>query len=797
MKLTLFLRNLSFYVLVCISGIASSLKAQTLNMSFNPVAFSDYINAPIENFTQAFTTNAEGKYMAVYNGKSYQLSAKADSKALLEFMQLIPDNGTKNDVIDILNIGKDAALPLGGFMGTKFSGTSGGIKKTVDETIDLLNNANAGLRISSIFNPKAGVYFVIDYQDGNYKLVLTRNVLPLYVDELAALVGTNFEQFYQEHFYISNKVNMFGMISLYFDAVRNSDNVNFNMNCEADGSKEKIKEISIYLNKNDNLNIDKSIEIWKKEVTAFLAIFNENPVKIYSTDVFGSVKQNFSTLEEAINFVTTNQRKDGVIVSVEVGMNVANLIINQKNVYYLLQQNSKKPAVVVKYNLPADSPLSFEIEANAEVLVDWGDGNQVNAGSNQNMISGKLRGSEVKLYGDILSFNCESTNAQALDISGAPNMSEILCAHNNIDKLMLSYNPKLKSIDCEKNRLTSLNTSKLVNLEKLLCSENQLHAIDISNNKALKRLMIADNGLTTLDVSCNKKLNVLNCSNNNIETLDLQENGELLQLIAGNNKLSTIDLTKCAQLERLVLKGNALNEINLENMPNLQFLDVSKNKLRRVELAKMNNLVECMLQSNELTTVNAQNMPAVMRLNVACNKLEDLDVEKNIKLRDLYIYGNTMKHDATLSIAQTIYDRSGEGVPGHIYVVGSNLSQDNQIAKSTASMLIGKNWEMYRIEEDSEGNLQEFLLTVEDFEDLPSSITSTTDENNKYTLQGRILGCNEVMTGIQVYNLAGKLVDRCMQKGLQYDLCNLPNGIYVFVISDKNDKQQVLKITLK
>ena len=104
---------------------------------------------------------------------------------------------------------------------------------------------------------------------------------------------------------------------------------------------------------------------------------------------------------------------------------------------------------------------------------------------------------------------------------------------------------------------------------------------------------------------------------------------------------------------------------------------------------------------------------------------------------------------------------------------------------------------MYRIEEDSDGNLQEFLLTVEDFEDLPSSITSTTDENNKYTLQVRILGCNEVMTGIQVYNIAGKLVDRCMQKGLQYDLCNLPNGIYVFVISDKNDKQQVLKITLK
>lgn len=783
----------SLFLHLCFAGNENAAHAQRHSIAFDPVALSGYINKPVAEFT---AVHGNGVCNVTYNGKNYQMTVQADSKGLLRSMDLIPENGTKNDAIDILTMGKDTSLPLGDFMGAKFSGTSGGIKKTIDETITLLQTGDSGLRIVSLFNPKSGVYFVIDYQNEGYKLFLVRNTLPLYIDELTAKVGTNFEQFYQDNFYISNKVSMFGMLSLYFDAVRNADNVNFTMNCEADTSKQNIKELSIYLNKNDNLDVDKSIELWEKEASAFLATFAGSPVKLYSTDVFGEVKQNFTSLDEAINFVTTNKRQDGVIISVEAGLNIANLVINKNNVYYLLKQNPSKPAITIGYALPLDSPLSFKLESASNIIVDWGDGVKADMG-NKTMISGKLLGTAVKLYGDILTFDCNLTKAQSLDISGAPNMTEILCAGNSIDKLLLDYNKKMKSIDCENNKLTELNTSKLEKLEKLLCSENRLGSLDVSNNKKLKRLMAVNTGLVNLDVTSNVDLNVLNCSGNGIESLDLKENVNLYQLIAGNNKLAAIDVSQCALLERLILKNNVLSSANLVNNPNLKTIDISKNGLEELKLTTMNSLTECLLQNNKLTAINTKTMPSVMRLNAGCNMLPSLDVTANVKLRDLYIYGNVMNYGATRSISQQVYDRSGESVPGHVYVIGTNLSQDNQLDKTTATMFDGKDWEMYRVEEDVDGNLQGYLLSAGDFGDEPSGVDPVVGEKAHVVLQGNKLNSNVCMTGVSVYDFAGKLVCSIQQESSQYELQDLDQGSYVLVITYKGNARQVVKATLK
>ena len=787
-----------FFNLLCFAGAGNDAKAQTQSFAFDPVAMSQYIGKPMSDFLVVHENDADasGVYHVAYNGKNYDMTVHADAKGLLKTMELVPESGTKNDVIDILNSGNDASLPLGGFMGTKFSGTSGGIKQTIDETITLIQSGDSGLRIVSLFNPKSGVYFVIDYQNDSYKVLLVRNTLPLYIDELTAKVGTNFEQYYQANFYISNKMSMFGMLSLYFDAIRNIDNVNFTMNCEADASKENIKEISIYLNKNDNLDVEKSIDIWKKEATAFLDIFDGSPVKLYSTDAFGGVKQSFSSLDEAINFVMTNKRQDGVIISVEAGVNIANLVINKNNVYYLLKQNPDKPAITIGYALPLESPLSFEIESSSNISVDWGDGVKTDMG-NKAMISGKLMGSAVKIYGDILTFDCSITKAQSLDISGAPGMTEIYCAGNSIDKLLLDYNPQLKSIDCENNKLTALNTSKLPNLEKLLCSENQLGNIDVSNNKKLKRLMVLNAGLSSLDVTGNQNLNVLNCSENGIESLDLNQNVNLTQLIAGNNKLAAIDVSNCELLERIIINNNLLKNVNLSSNKNLQTINISKNQLEELKLSKMNSLTECLLQNNNLTAIDTETMPAVMRLNLGCNMLSGLDVKTNVKLRDLYIYGNVMDYAATRTISQDIYDRSNEATPGHVYVMGTNLPQDNQLDKSTATLFNSKNWEMYRVEEDNDGNLQEFLLTVDDFGEEPSGVDHVTQGTAQVALQGNVLSCNKKMAGLNVYDVTGKLRYASQQENSQYELQGLSHGVYVFVITHHDSTKQVFKATLK
>ncbi len=784
--------------LVCFWGTSFTAEGQTASIVFDPIRLCEYINKLETDFTVAHGkyVTPNGEYNATYNGKNYKMTPQKDSKNLLKALQLIPERGTKNDVIDILTNGKEISLPLGGFMGTKFSGNSGGIKQTIDETISLLQSNDTGLRIVSLFNPKPGVYFVIDYQNGNYKLLLVRNTLPLYIDELTAKVGSSFEQFYQENFYLSNKVSMFGMVSLYFDAVKNIDNVHFTMNCEANAAKEKIKELSIYLNKNDNLDIDKSIKIWEKEATSFLAIFDGNPVKFYATDAFGGVQKTFSSFDETIDFVTSNRRKDGVIISIEAGGNIANLVINKNNVYYLLQQNVQKPAITLGYALPIDTPLSFEIESNSDITIDWGDGVKNNMG-NKTMISGKLLGSKIKIYGDILSFDCSSTQAISLDISGATHLEEILCSGNKISNLLLNYNTKLKLIDCEHNQLSSLNTSKLENLEKLLCSENQLKSIDISNNKKLKRLMVINNGLTSLDVTNNRALNILNCSENAIEQLNLTQNEALVQLIAGNNLLSTIDVSGCTLLERLILKNNQLKTVDLEHNTHLQTIDISKNLLNEVKLSPMEHLTECLLQNNKLTAIDTEKIPTVMRLNVGCNQLSSLNVKTNVKLRDLYIYGNSMNHEATQTISQSIFDRSKESVPGHIYVRGTNLPQDNLLYKDSATNINKKNWEMYRVEEDADGNFREFILTVDDFEDTPSGVEPVTTKPGQLSWGNNILTCNTNMAGIEIFDFSGKLVGAFLKESAEYNLQGFSPAVYILVITHKNRAHQAIKVVVK
>lgn len=802
MKTKLHQKALSLSMLVlslfCYSQTLIRAHAQNQSIAFEPKTLGEYIHRPLQDFTQKWASylTPDGTYRTTYNNKVYHLSAVADAKNLLHTLRLTPEGASLDDAINILKLGQDATLPLGAFMGAKFSGTSGGLKRTIDETLQLMQSQDNGLRIVSVFNPKPGVYFVLDWQKNGYHLLLVRNFCPLYVAELTAKIDTDFEAFYQEHFYIANKINMFGMINLYFDAVKNSDNLLFTMNCNADASKTKIKEISIYLNKTDNEQLQRSIDLWTQEAKSFVGLFPDATPEIYATDAFGGIKQTFASLDEASAFVATNKRQDGVIISIEVGMNKANLVINKNNVYYLLQKNEKKASITLGYNLPKDTPLTFELETNSTVMVDWGDGKPQDMG-NKSMISGKLLGSKVRIYGEITSFNCESTKAQTLDLSGAPLLEEIYCANNQLDRLSFAHNPNLKMIDCEKNRLTQINVTMLEKLEKLLCSENQLASIDLTKNKKLKRLMATDNRISQLNLANNPLLNILNCSGNSLSQLHLQANELLVQLIAGNNQLESIDLGTCTELERVVLKNNRLATIDLSKNTSLQFMDLSNNQLHEVKLEAMKHLTECILYNNQLTTFDPEKMPSVMRLNLGSNKIASLSVASNPKMRDLYVYSNTFDFNASQALAESIYDRSQESVPGHIYILGTLPERENKIYRETAQLLKKKGWEMYRVAVDADGNLQETLLTATDIEALPLGINTPNNGDPIFLFDGKHLTCNAPMQSLSVYNWAGDWIESLDQPRSSYDLQHLSRGGYLLVITDNNVKSTTLKVVIK
>lgn len=168
----------------------------------------------------------------------------------------------------------------------------------------------------------------------------------------------------------------------------------------------------------------------------------------------------------------------------------------------------------------------------------------------------------------------EGKNISSLrGIEAFPNLTELKCGNNSIQKLDLRQNPKLKTLKCNKNQLTQLDLSKNPDIDYLNCSENQLEQLDVSHLKDLVMLNCSHNDLEQLDVRNSKFLETLYCSSNRLTELDadVAHKSRLVSVECQNNQLTALDVSSSPNLTTLVLKNNHLTSLNLDNNPNLNF----------------------------------------------------------------------------------------------------------------------------------------------------------------------------------------------------------------------------------
>lgn len=168
----------------------------------------------------------------------------------------------------------------------------------------------------------------------------------------------------------------------------------------------------------------------------------------------------------------------------------------------------------------------------------------------------------------------EGKNISSLrGIEAFPNLTELKCGNNSIQKLDLRQNPKLKTLKCNKNQLTQLDLSKNPDIDYLNCSENQLKQLDVSHLKDLVTLNCSHNDLEQLDVRNSKFLETLYCSWNRLTELDadVTHKSRLVSVECQNNQLTALDVSSSPNLTTLVLKNNHLTSLNLDNNPNLEF----------------------------------------------------------------------------------------------------------------------------------------------------------------------------------------------------------------------------------
>ena len=206
----------------------------------------------------------------------------------------------------------------------------------------------------------------------------------------------------------------------------------------------------------------------------------------------------------------------------------------------------------------------------------------------------------------------EGKNISSLrGIEAFPNLTELKCGNNSIQKLDLRQNPKLKTLKCNKNQLTQLDLSKNPDIDYLNCSENQLEQLDVSHLKDLVMLNCSHNDLEQLDVRNSKFLETLYCSSNRLTELDadVTHKSRLVSIECQNNQLTSLILGQNKLLKKLNCANNQLTQLNLNNMNSLKELKCQNNQLTALDVSSSPNLTTLVLKNNHLTSLNLDSNP--------------------------------------------------------------------------------------------------------------------------------------------------------------------------------------------
>lgn len=206
----------------------------------------------------------------------------------------------------------------------------------------------------------------------------------------------------------------------------------------------------------------------------------------------------------------------------------------------------------------------------------------------------------------------EGKNISRLEgIEAFPNLKELNCGNNSIQKLDLRQNPELEKLICNENQLTQLDLSKNPKIYHLICSWNQLKQLDVSNLKDLVTLDCSHNDLEQLDVRKSRSLVALNCSSNRLTELDadVTHKPSLERVECQNNQLTSLILGQNKGLKKLNCANNQLTQLNLNDMRSLEELKCQKNQLTALDVSSSPNLTTLVLKNNHLTSLNLDNNP--------------------------------------------------------------------------------------------------------------------------------------------------------------------------------------------
>ena len=142
-------------------------------------------------------------------------------------------------------------------------------------------------------------------------------------------------------------------------------------------------------------------------------------------------------------------------------------------------------------------------------------------------------GLDDDLDGTVVTSNIEEITELILndlgitDLSGIQDFGELetlIVDDNNLTRLDVFQNTKLKFVFAKNNALTFINVQNLSILEKIEAQNNSLSSMDVLTNPALQLLLLTNNDVTALDVSNNSQLNTLAVEDNPLTCIRVSQN---------------------------------------------------------------------------------------------------------------------------------------------------------------------------------------------------------------------------------------------------------------------------------
>ena len=187
--------------------------------------------------------------------------------------------------------------------------------------------------------------------------------------------------------------------------------------------------------------------------------------------------------------------------------------------------------------------LYIKSKSGSDVWIDLNNNGKKDKGEEADANGTKsyiLGAKTIRIYGDVISLNCDKNQLTSVDVSGCTVLEQLGCSDNLLTSLDVSGSTALNRLICAYNQLTSLNISGCTALEDLMCFDNKLTSLNVSGFTALKKVYCYNNQLTSLNVSGCTALESLACYNNQLTTLNVNDCTALSGLWCANNNICEV-----------------------------------------------------------------------------------------------------------------------------------------------------------------------------------------------------------------------------------------------------------------